>query len=413
MPKLAAPKTETVYRNAKPKLKPYLIADGSGLYLRVSPDGGKRWIFRYRYCGQAKIIALLSNAYPGMSVKTAREGARCFQEQLAHGDDPAALRKAKVENQQLEVERLRVDEESKSITFCVMAQGWMASRMSQCCAATQANVARYFEKAVFPFVGEIPIAEITAPQIRDVVKRVEQAEKIDLAHRILQRCGQVCRFAVSNGHAERDVTADLRGLLPPVRGGHFAAITDPKEFGGLLRDIDSYRGWYAVVYALKLLPLVFTRPSELRLAEWTEVDLELAQWDIPAGRMKMRNAHVVPLASQAVEILKELRTYSGDSQFLFPTPRQRGKPISNVALLNGLRRMGYGTGDVTAHGFRATARTLLDEYLRVKPAVIEAQLAHRVSDALGTAYNRTQHLEERREMMQQWADYLDTLKAQG
>ena len=409
MPRLASQKAETVYRNAKPKSKEYTIADGHGLFMAVTPDGTKLWDFRYTFGGHRRKLAL-RGGFPIVSLKAAREKVSEYWALLSKGEDPAELRKAKKEEEAQHAEALRLDKIRKANTFSKVTHEWNERFQGHRGEATRAATLQRLAKDIFPFLGERPVTEITPPELLGVLRRVEQRGRLHTAHYLLSYCRQIFRYAVATGYMEHDVAADLRGALPPPTVGHRAAILDPVRFGGLLRDIDAYEGWYATKYALRILPLVFTRPGELRLAQWSEIDFARSQWDIPASRMKMRLPHTVPLARQVLAILKELHTLSGDGPFLFPTPRQKGAPISNVAVLNGLRRMGYGTNEVSAHGFRATARTFLDERLHVNPAYIEAQLAHRVPDALGTAYNRTMHLEDRKAMMQQWADYLDTLK---
>jgi integrase len=409
MPKLAQPKAETVFRNALPKAKAYLIPDGHGLNMVVTPDGSKLWVFRYRVDGKEKKIAI-RGGYPTVSVKDARKEADRFRDQLARGEDPGSIRKAGKEEIARKAEEIVKDAAKNATTFRLVAEEFLQVRMSHRTESTRVAADQRLQRNIYPWFGDRPISEITGPEILQALRLIEANGKMETAHRLRGLCSQVFRYAIATGKAERNVADDLRGALSSVQKEHRAALLDPVRFGQLLRDIDAYQGYFATKYALRLLPLVFTRPGELRLAQWTEIDFERAQWDIPAGRMKMRIPHTVPLSRQVVEILHELRALSGSSSYLFPTPRQRDKPISNVAVLNGLRRMGYGTEEQSAHGFRAIARTLLDERLHILPAYIEAQLAHRVADALGTAYNRTQHLEPRREMMQTWADYLDTLK---
>jgi integrase len=263
---------------------------------------------------------------------------------------------------------------------------------------------------VFPWIGSKPIAEITAPEILAVLRRVENRGTIDTAHRVGQACGQVFRYAVATGRAQRDPTGDLRGALPVVKQEHFAAITEPAEVGELLRAIEGFKGTFIVQCALKLAPMLFVRPGELRQARWEQFDLEKAEWKYLVTKTK--TLHLVPLASQAVSILRDLHPLTGHTAFVFPGARTNGRAMSDAAVNAALRRMGYNTRtEITGHGFRAMARTILHEVLGVAPEVIEHQLAHRVPDVLGTAYNRTKFLPERRKMMQQWADYLDKLKA--
>lgn len=269
------------------------------------------------------------------------------------------------------------------------------------------------ENDIFPWLGRHPISDITAKEFLATVNRIVDRGAVESAHRVLQNCGQVVRYAIATGRAERNPVADLRGALPPVKQTHLAAITDPHAIGGLLRAIDAYQGSFVTQCALRLAPLLFVRPGELRQAEWAEFDLDAAQWNLPAQKMKMREPHLVPLAPQAVAILRELQALTGGGRYLFPSPRSPQRPMSNNGVLSALRRMGYGTEEMSGHGFRAMARTVLDEVLHFRPDYIEHQLAHAVKDPNGRAYNRTAHLAERRKMMAAWADYLDTLKAGG
>lgn len=409
MPVLAAPKSDATYRNAKPKDKEYTIADGGGLTMVVTPSGRKLWDFRYRINGARKKYAI-KGGYETVSVAQARQEAARLRAMVARGEDPTENRRAGREALESEREAVRQEAEKRERTFRKLAEEWARVRLANKAPAYSRAALQRLERNIFPWLGEKPADEITAPELLTVIRRIEASGKGETAHRVLGLCSQIFRFGVATGQGGRDICADLRGALTPVKKEHHATILEPERFGQLLRDIDAYQGWYATKFALRILPLVFTRPGELRLAEWTEFDLDRAQWDIPAGRMKMRHPHIVSLSRQVLSMLQELREYSGRGRYLFPGPRQIEKPLSEVAMLNGLSRMGYSGKEQTAHGFRATARTHLDEYLRISPAVIEAQLAHKVPDVLGTAYNRTQHLEARREMMQTWANYLDGLK---
>ena len=270
---------------------------------------------------------------------------------------------------------------------------------------------RRLERDAFPWIGR-PIEEITPPELLALLRRVEARGALETAHRVKTICGQVFRYAVATGRAERDPTADLKGVMPSAGKNHLAALTEPAAVARLLKAIDGYEGGLVTRAALRLAPLVFVRPGELRHAEWSEIDLEAAEWNIPAGKMKTRQAHLVPLSRQAVAILKELHPVTAPaSPYVFPSARSFARPMSENAILAALRRMGYEKDEMTGHGFRAMARTMLDEILQFRPEIIEHQLAHTVKDALGRAYNRTQHREERRKMMQCWADYLDGLRA--
>jgi integrase len=267
------------------------------------------------------------------------------------------------------------------------------------------------EKDLFPWIGKLPIAGIKAPELLAVLRRVETRGALASAHRIRIIAGQIFRYAVATGRAERDPSGDLKGALPQPNEKHHPAITDPKEVGPFLRALDGYQGSYVVKCALRLAPMLFVRPGELRHAEWSEIDLDAEQWNIPGKKMKMKEPHLVPLSRQVVEILTELRELTGASRYVFPSGRSFARPMSSNAICAALRRMGFSKDEVTGHGFRAMARTILDEVLQIRPDFIEHQLAHAVRDPNGRAYNRTAHLVERRKMMQLWADYLDGLKA--
>jgi len=393
------PLTDTVARNAKPGIKPVRLFDEKGLYLEISPAGGKWWRFKYRFDGKEKRLSL--GVYPEVSLKDARQRRDEARKLLADDVDPGENRKAK---------KLARDDLAGN-SFEVVAREWFAKYEPTWTAGHSSKIISRLERDIFPWIGLRPIAEIKAPQLLACLRRVEDRGALETAHRSLQNCGQVMRYAVATGRAERDITADLRGALPPVKPSHHAAITDPKKIAELLRAIDAYEGTFITKCALRLAPLLFVRPGELRNAEWSEVNLEQAEWNIPAARMKMREPHLVPLCTQAVEILTELHALTGSSRYVFPGARTNGRPMSDNAILAALRRMGYAKDEMSGHGFRAMARTILDEILGVRPDYIEHQLAHAVRDPNGRAYNRTTHLEARRNMMQQWADYLDKIKA--
>jgi integrase len=295
-------------------------------------------------------------------------------------------------------------------SFEVIAREWFAKQSATWTENHGSRIIQRLERDVFPWIGGRPIAEITAPDLLAVLRRIESRGAVETAHRAHQNCGQVFRYAIATGRAERDPSPDLKGALPPVKQTHHAAITDPKAIGELLRAIDDYHGHFVTKCALRLAPLFFVRPGELRKAEWIEFDLDKAEWNIPAERMKMRTPHLVPLCDQALKILSELQPLTGQSRFVFPGARTNGRPMSDNAVLAALRRMGFAKDEMSGHGFRAMARTILDEVLQVRPDYIEHQLAHAVRDPNGRAYNRTAHLVERKKMMQLWADYLDGLK---
>jgi integrase len=295
-------------------------------------------------------------------------------------------------------------------TFEAIAREWYKKFLHTWIPGYYLRIISSLERDVFPDIGQRPIREILAPDLLSVLRKIEERGAIDTAHRVKAFCGRIFRYAIATGRADRDPSGDLRGAIPPPAPGHMAAITDPERVAELLRAIDSYGGSFPVLCALKLAPMLFVRPGELRKAEWVEINLDEAVWNIPAEKMKMRSAHLVPLPKQAVDILRELYRYTGGSIYCFPSARSFNRPMSDNAVLAALRRMDYAKDEMSGHGFRAMARTILDEVLGVRPDIIEHQLAHQVKDPLGRAYNRTKFLDERRKMMQQWADYLDGLK---
>ena len=392
--------TDTSIRNAKPRIKAYKIYAGEGLFLLVSPQGGKWWRFKYRVGGKEKQLSL--GTYPEIGLKLARERCAQARKDMENGIDPAVNRKA--------IKFAQTADDGNS--FEVVAREWIAKRSAIWAESHSSKILRRLELDIFPWIGKRSIGEIKPPEILAALRRIENRGAGDTAHRALQNCGQIFRYAVATGRAERDYAADLRGALAPVKEGHFAAITEPKAIGALLKAMDDYHGSVITKCAMRLAPLVFVRPGELRKAQWSEIDFETATWNIPAERMKMREAHIVPLSRQALEILEELKTLTDKSIYLFPSARTSKRPMSDNAVLSAFRRMGIGKEEMTGHGFRAMARTVLDEVLHVRPDYIEHQLAHAVRDPNGRAYNRTAHLPERRKMMQDWADYLDGLREQ-
>ena len=393
------PLTDTAIRTTKPADKPIKLFDERGLLLLVAPSGGKWWRFRYRFDGKHKSLSM--GVYPDVSLAKARERRDEARKLLADGIDPSKNRKAQ--------KAARADRNANS--FEVVAREWFAKFKPNWVEAHSDKVIRRLERDVFPWIGGDPIAEVRAPDLLACLRRVESRGTVETAHRALQSCGQIFRYAVATGRAERDPSGDLRGALSTVKGTHLASIIEPTAVGGLLRACDDYQGSFVTKCALRLAPLVFVRPGELRKAEWMEIDLERAEWNIPAERMKMREPHLVPLSTQAVAILRELQALTGGRRYVFPGARTNGRPMSDNAVLAALRRMGFAKDEMSGHGFRAMARTILDEVLGVRPDFIEHQLAHAVRDPNGRAYNRTAHLTERRKMMQQWADYLDKLKS--
>ena len=385
------PLNEAKIRNAKPGEKPVRLFDGHGLYLEVTPAGGKLWRLKYRFQRREKRLSF--GMYPDIGLRDARERRDAARKLLAHGIDPSAARKA--------------EKAAQADTFEAVAREWLGKHAPRWNPAHAGEIHRRLVRDIFPALGPRPIGEIKAPELPAVLRRIEARGSIETAHRALRDCGRVFAYAVSTGRAERNPAADLRGALtPPAKVQHHAAITDPKAIGGLLRAIDGYRGTPEVQCALRLAPLTFVRPGELRAAEWSEISLEAAEWRIPAERMKMGEPHIVPLSHQAVECLRELHRLTGTRRYVFGV----AQPMSENTINCALRRLGYDKDTMTGHGFRAMARTVLDEVLGERPDFIDHQLAHAVRDPLGRAYNRTKHLPERRRMMQRWADYLDGLK---
>lgn len=389
--------SDVAVRNAKPGAKPVRMFDGGGLYLEVTPSGGKLWRLKYRFGGKEKLLAL--GKYPDVSLKDARERRDEARKLLANEVDPAENRK-----QQKTAKAARA-----ANSFEVVAREWIAKNTPTWAATHASKIVRRLEMYVFPWLGGRPIAEINAPELLAMARRVEGKGALETAHRVLQNCGQVFRYAVATGRAERDPTGDLRGALQPVKSSHMAAITEPRKVAELLRTLDGYQGTLIVRCALQLAPLVFVRPGELRTAEWKDIDLDAAEWRFTAS--KTRTGHIVPLSHQAVAILHEAQALTGEGRFVFPSARTSERPMSDNAILAAMRRLGIGKDEMSGHGFRAMARTILDEVLGFRPDLIEHQLAHAVRDPNGRAYNRTAHLPERRKMMQAWADYLDKLKA--
>ena len=391
--------TATEVKQAKPGSKDRKLVDGGGLFLLIARTGGKRWRYKYRYAGKEKLLAL--GVYPEVSLSEARKRHQQARDNLANRIDPSQVRK---------VEKL-TRYQAAADSFEAVALEWFNQVMPGKSESYNVRTRRILEKDLFPYLGARPIGGISAPELLAVLRRVESRGALDIAHRAKQTAGLVFRFAVATGRAERDPSGDLRGALKPRHKTHHAAIIDPHEVGRLLLAIDSFQGTPTVSTALRLSPLLFQRPGEIRAMEWAEINWDAAQWEIPAEKMKMRMPHIVPLPVQALELLRELHRLTGRGRYVFPSARGATRCMSDNAVRVALRSMGYTKDTMTPHGFRAMARTLLDEVLGYRVDWIEHQLAHAVRDANGRAYNRTSHLEGRRAMMQGWADYLDTLSA--
>jgi len=401
--------TDLEVKKAKATGKPVKLADSGGMYLLVQPDsekindkekkiavpGAKYWRLDYRFAGKRKTLAI--GVYPDVTLSDARERREAARKILANGADPGAVKKA----QKAAVVALAAN------SFEIVAREWLSKFSRNWKESHTKTISIRLENDVFPWIGARPIGEISAPELLTVLRRIESRGALDSAHRVSAICGQVFRYAISTGRAERDPSADLKGALPPHKGKHLAAITEPVQIGKLMRDIDGYSGTFIVRCAFKLSPLVFLRPVELSRAEWAEIDLEKAEWRIPADKMKMKALHIIPLPTQAVAILREVHTLTGTGKYVFPSVSSSTKSMAKNTILAALRSMGYTKEQMTAHGFRHMASTLLNEQ-GFNADAIERQLAHKASGVRAT-YNAAEYLPERRRMMQHWADYLDGL----
>ncbi|MBI3376595.1 MAG: tyrosine-type recombinase/integrase [Betaproteobacteria bacterium] len=394
------PITDTKARIAKRKPQPYKIGDSDAMYLLVHPSGAKYWRLKYRHVGKEKVLAL--GVYPETTLRAARKKRDEARELLANGVDPGEHRKAsKVLREGLAAN-----------TFEVVGREWYAKTAATLAESTKEKLMRRLEVDVFPLIGNRPISELVAADIIRVIERIEQRGAVDIARRMHNSMGRIFRYAVGRGLASRDPTRDIeiKDILPPADVQHHASVTDPKAVGGLLRAVNGFTGGFTTRCALRLAALVFVRPGELRHAEWTEFDFDKSEWRIPTGKMKMKEQHIVPLSSQAVGVLREIQPLTGRGRYVFPSERGGGRPMSENTVNAALRRMGYTKDEMTGHGFRSMASTLLHE-LGEKHAVIERQLAHGERNKVSASYNFAEYLPERRKMMQKWADYLDKLKA--
>jgi integrase len=394
--------TDIQVKNAKPKDKDYKLADGEGLFLLVAASGGKRWRFKYRFDGKEKLLAF--GTYPDLSLLEARNKRHEARKLLAHNIDPSINKKS----------ARAAREELSANSFEVVAREWHVNMKADNAWTPDhaETIMTRMEKDMFPWIGSKPITEVTAGEIRSILDRVKSRGVIETARRCRTIASQVFTYAISRDKAMYDVAASLKNHLPAISKTrkHMASVTDPKELAPLLRALDGYQGSFVAQCALKLMPMLFVRPGELRHMEWTEIDLDAAEWNIPALKMKMKSPHLVPLSLQAIDILSELKPLTGNGKYVFPSTRSHDRCMSDNTINAAFRRMGFDGDTITGHGFRATARTILDEVLSFRTDFIEHQLAHAVKDPNGRAYNRTAHLVERKKMMQVWADYLDGLK---
>ena len=408
MPKQITSLSDLQVSRAKAQAKETKLFDGGGLFLlvssqKISPDGkklppSKSWRFKYRFGGKEKLLSF--GTYPQISLSDARQKREDARKLLANGIDPGEVKKA----------QKAAKVEASANTFESIAREWHENSKPDWSQNHAERLLKRLEQDVFPFIGHKPIGGIKTPEIVEILKRVS-LRTLETAHRIKTAVYHIFHYAKLQGRIENNPAADLRKILPTVKHTHMAAPTDPKEVSPLLRAIDGFAGSFVVKCALQIAPLVFVRPGELRKAEWSEFDLEAATWKIPPEKMKMGRPHLVPLSCQAVVILKDLHQLTGHSRYVFPCHRSPLRSMSENTINASLRRMGFDKSEITGHGFRAMARTMLHEILQFTPDAIEAQLAHAVPDRLGRAYNRTAHLAERRKMMQTWADYLDGLKS--
>ncbi|WP_303720830.1 integrase arm-type DNA-binding domain-containing protein [Malonomonas rubra] len=405
MPKRTLPLSDTQVKNSKPKEKNYKLADGGGMYLLVTASGGKLWRLDYRFKDKRKTLAM--GSYPEITLGEARQRRHEARQLLANNVDPGELKKT------IKVEEM----DERNNTFEKLARDWLDRQTTELAATTQKMIRSRLDKDIYPTIGDTPLTELSAQLILEKVLRpIEARGAIESAHRVRGTISQILRYGVACGVCDRDLTADMRGALKPIPRKHHAALdstggtTDPLKVGELLRTIDTYDGSLVVKHALQLHPYIATRPGELRHAEWGEIDFDTATWSIPAGRMKMKNPHVVPLSPQAVDILQSLLKLTGTGKYLFPSVRSVARPISDNTMNAALRRLGYSKDEIVSHGWRAIFRTLADEVLQERVDIIEAQLAHQVNDVLGRAYNRTSFLAERRELMNRWGKYLNWLK---
>jgi len=390
--------SDTAIRAAKAGSKPVKLFDGGGLFLLISPTGGKLWRLKYRFGGKEKLLSL--GQYPAVSLKDARKRRDEAKEQIAAGIDPSAKRRA------IKVEQIKAEGD----LFKSVALEWYRSYSPSITPLHAEKLMRYLEKDLFPALGHKLVSEIEPSEVLLCARPAEARDAIDTAHRLVRLVSQVMRHAVLTGRCKFNPAAGLSKALRPNRPQSYAAITEPRAIAGLLMNIENYDGFPSIRMFLKILPYVFTRPSELRLAEWDEIDVVGATWRIPAKRMKMRREHVVPLSRQVLTMLEQLRETSYPSKLLFPSTRSNTRTISDVGPLAALRLMGYSKEQMTLHGFRAMASTRLNE-MGYRADVIEAQLAHKEQDAVRLAYNRAEYMGERRKMMQKWSDYLDGLIA--
>jgi integrase len=400
--------TDASVKKARPGPRTAKLFDGKGLFLEVTPAGGKRWRFKYRFGGKEKLLSM--GTYPDTTLRVARERREEARRLLDGGIDPSAARRAEKASRS----------GSGANSFEAIARQWLYKKSSGWSADHTARTLRRMEVNVFPWIGARDIAEVAAPELLVVIRRIEARGAIETAHTVMQQCGQVFRYGIAEGKCRHNPAPDLRDALQPVIVTHMAALTTPDEVGALMRAIGDYRGHPVTRGALMLSAMVFQRPGNVRAAEWSEIDLEAAMWTVPSHKMKRTvqakrsgRPHLIPLSRQAVAELRDLRKFTGHGRYVFPSLLSGERCMSENTVNTALRRMGYSKSDMTAHGFRAMARTILVEQLNVNPDIVEAQLAHGKSGPLGAAYDRAEYMVQRRRLMQTWADYLDRLRKGG
>ena len=391
------PLTDIAVRNAKPSDKAQKLSDGGGLYLMVHPNGSKYWRLKYRFLSKEKVLAI--GIYPHISLADARDKRDNAKKLLSNNLDPSEVKQAKKAEDKLEAAN----------TFEAVAREWLGKKAAKQVDKTRNRNLRILELNIFKHIGSTPINKVTSKALLVALHKMKQRGITDSAHRALQICGEVFRYAIATERAQADLSLVLKGALVPVKEKHHASITDAKGVADLLRSTHIYEGSFLTQQALKLAPLVFVRPGELRNAEWSEIDLEAGEWRIAAHKMKMKAVHIIPLSKQAIEIFKEIKAINGNGKYVFPGLRSTDRPMSENTVNAALRRLGFEKGEMTGHGFRSMASTILHEQGWPHEA-IERQLAHSERNKVSAAYNYAEHLPKRREMMQSWADYLDALR---
>lgn len=392
------PLTDTAAKQAKPKDKTYRLSDEKGMYLEVTPKGQKYWRMKYRIGGKEKRLSI--GVYPATPLKKARQLREQARQHLSNGVDPSALK---------QVTKL-TNITAAANSFKLVALEWFSKQKPIWAENHWSKVERMMERDLFPYLGTRPLNEITPPELLAVLRKIESRGALESAKRTKQIAGQIFRYGVATGRCDRDPAQDLTGALATPVKQHRSAITDSKLVGPLLNALDGYQGTAVVKAALRLAPLTFVRPGELRKAKWADIDFDKEEWRYYVTKTK--SDHIVPLSKQAISILGDIQPLTCNSEYVFPSARTLSRPMSDNAVLSAMRRMGIGKDEMCGHGFRAMARTIMDEELNIRPDLLEHQLAHAVKDVHGRAYNRTAHLPERKKMMQAWANYLDSLKAQ-